>query len=79
MHDKAHFYTYSREHLSLAFPMVNENQVAYKEKLASEARWKTKAGFDNKDKKSNLNGHPKKPHPSIIDDLRHSYHEQRND
>ena len=57
--DKAHFYTYSKEHLSLAFPLVNENEIKMKEKEAGEAKWKTKAGFDTLNKKTNFNAHPK--------------------
>ena len=30
--DPSKFYTYSSEHLSLAFPLVNENEIAIKEK-----------------------------------------------
>lgn len=31
--DPNNFYTYSKEHLSLSFPLINENEIAYKEKL----------------------------------------------
>lgn len=30
--DPKKFYTYSSEHLSLAFPVVNENEIAVREK-----------------------------------------------
>jgi hypothetical protein len=30
--DPTKFFTYSAEHLSLAFPIVNENEIAFKEK-----------------------------------------------
>jgi hypothetical protein len=38
--DKSNFFTYSKEHLSLAFPLVNEHEAALKEKQDAEARWK---------------------------------------
>ena len=53
--DKSHFYTYAKDYLSLAFPIVDENRAAYQEKVASEKKWLTKSGFDNKDKKTNIN------------------------
>ena len=59
--DKDHFYTYGKESLSGAFPIVNENQVKMKAKLESESRWITKKGFDNLNKRQNWNEHPKKP------------------
>jgi len=59
--DPSNFYTYSKEHLSLAFPVVNENEIKMKEKEDNESRWKTKAGFDYIMKKQNWNEHPKKP------------------
>ena len=54
-HDKAHFYTYSKDYLSQSFPLVNENLIALKSKQENESRWKTKAGFDVHGKKSNWN------------------------
>ena len=59
--DPSKFYTYSDEHLSLAFPIVNENEIAMKEKEDNERRWKTKEGFDNVMKCENWNLHPKRP------------------
>ena len=44
--DPSNFYTYSKEHLSLAFPLINEKDQYMKDKIADEAKWKTKAGFD---------------------------------
>ena len=44
--DKEHFYTYSKDSLAGAFPIVNENEVKVKAKLESESRWMTKNGFD---------------------------------
>ena len=44
--DPSNFYTYSKEHLSLAFPLINERDEAMKDKLQNEANWKTKSGFD---------------------------------
>ena len=75
--DKGNFYSYSKEHLSLAFPLINENEIKVKEKEANQARWKTQKGFDNMLKQLNPNEHPKKPHQSMIDDLQHSYAQQR--
>lgn len=49
--------------------MVNENEIKVKEKEENESRWKTKFGFDNVMKKSNLNEHPKRPPNSVIEDL----------
>jgi len=74
--DSANFYTYSKDHLSLAFPVVNENEIAKLEKEHNEARWKTKSGFDNLGKKTNWNEHPKKPPQSGIDELSIPFHEQ---
>lgn len=71
--DKGNFYSYSKEHLSLAFPLINENEIKVKEKEANEARWKTQKGFDNMLKQLNPNEHPKKPHQSKIDDLQFSH------
>ena len=67
--DKAPFYTYSKESLSGAFPVVNVNEVKLKAKLDSEARWRTKKGFDFLGKKTNWNEHPKKPDTSTMDAL----------
>lgn len=48
--DAHNFYTYSKEHLSLAFPRVNENELAQNEKQQNQSAWKTKNGFDTKQK-----------------------------
>lgn len=48
---------------------MNENEIAQKEKAENEARWKTKAGFDNVMKKLNWNEHPKKPDQATIEAL----------
>lgn len=45
--DTSNYYSYSKEFLSLAFPLINENEIAMKAKQENEARWKTKSGFDN--------------------------------
>ena len=74
--DPSKFYTYSAEHLSLAFPIVNENEISIKEKEENEARWKTKNGFDNIMKTQNWNLHPKRPDASTIADLKSPYHIQ---
>jgi len=74
--DVKHFYSYSKDFLSLAFPLVNENEIRAKEKQETEARWKTQNGFDTLIKKTNYNEHPKKPPQSIIDDLQIPYVEQ---
>lgn len=74
--DSGKFYTYSKEHLSLAFPIVNENQIAVKEKMENEARWKTKNGFDRLGKKLNWNAHPKDPDQAKKDALTIPHHAQ---
>jgi hypothetical protein len=73
--DSANFYTYSKEHLSLAFPVVNVDQVQKAEKEENEAKWKTKKGFDNLGKKTNWNEHPKKLPQSAVDELNIPFHE----
>ena len=57
--DKQHFYSYSREFLSLAFPLVNENEIRARAKAENERRWKTKTGFDTLVKRTNFNEHPR--------------------
>lgn len=74
--DPKHFYSYSKDFLSLAFPIVNEHEIRLKEKEDSESRWKTKNGFDNLIKNNNFNEHPKKPPQSVLDDLQIPYVEQ---
>lgn len=74
--DPSKFYTYSAEHLSLAFPIVNENEIAVKEKEDNEKRWKTRSGFDNVMKRENWNAHPKRPDQSTIDNLTIPHHVQ---
>lgn len=74
--DPTNFYTYSKEYLSQSFPLVNENEIAVKEKEENEARWKTKAGFDNVMKRQNWNEHPKRPDQSTIENLKIPYHLQ---
>lgn len=59
--DPSKFYTYSKEHLSLAFPIINENEIKIKEQEDNQKKWKTKNGFDNIMKNLNWNQHPKKP------------------
>ena len=63
----------------MAFPLVNEAEIAMKAKVKNEARWKTKAGFDNVMKRENWNEHPKKPAQSTIDDLKIPYVLQMED
>jgi hypothetical protein len=63
----------------LAFPLINEAEIAMKAKVENEARWKTKAGFDNVMKRENWNEHPKKPAQSTIDDLKIPYVLQMED
>jgi hypothetical protein len=74
--DQTKFYTYSAEHLSLAFPIVNENEITQKAKEENERGWKTKSGFDNVMKRLNWNEHPKRPAQSTIDGLKNPYHMQ---
>jgi hypothetical protein len=77
--DKGNFYTYSPEHLSLAFPVVNENEIAYNEKMMNQSKWKTPDGFQNVTRKSKeeYTIHSKKPPQDILDDLKDPYYEQR--
>lgn len=77
--DKAHFYTYSPEHLSLAFPIVNENEIIQKEKELNMSKWRTKEGFHNvtKKPKEEYTLHPKKPPQDVLDDLQEPYHLQK--
>lgn len=79
--DTANFYTYSEDHLSLAFPVVNENEITVKEKAANEAKWTTKDGFSNVPKKTleEWKTHGKKPPQSMIDDLAIPYIDQVQD
>lgn len=62
--------------MSLAFPLVNENEIAQKAKEDNENGWKTKAGFDNVMKRENWNEHPKRPDQAGRENLRIPYHEQ---
>ena len=71
--DPKHFYSYGKDFLSLAFPIVNEHEQRLKEKEDSEARWKTQKGFDNLLRNENFNAHPKKPPQSVLDDLQIPY------
>lgn len=77
--DKEHFYTYSMNNMSGSFPVVNENQIKLKEKLDSEARWLTRKGFDNLNKRENWNAHSKQPDPAKMDELRYPYVKQANE
>lgn len=77
--DTGNFYTYAKDHLSLAFPMVNENEIAAKAKADNEAKWVTKTGFENVVKRGNWNEHPKKPDPATLDDLLVPHVEQMKD
>ena len=61
----------------MAFPVVNENEIAHKEKEDNETRWKTKAGFDNVMKRENWNAHPKHPDELTLHQLTIPYHKQR--
>ena len=72
-HDKEHFYTYSKDSLAGAFPIVNENEAKLKAKLDSESCWMTKRGFDQIGKRQNWNEHPKKPDQATVDNLRYPH------
>lgn len=74
--DPTKFYTYSADHLSLAFPIVNENEIEVKAKEENESKWKTKGGFDNVMKRENWNLHPKRPDPSTIEALKSPHYIQ---
>uniref|UniRef100_A0A7S3KUT2 Uncharacterized protein n=1 Tax=Euplotes crassus TaxID=5936 RepID=A0A7S3KUT2_EUPCR len=77
--DKKHYYTYSPDHLTLAFPVVNEHQIEVKEKTLNESKWKTKEGFHNVTRKSKeeYTLHPKKPSQDVLDDLKDPFHIQK--
>lgn len=70
------FYTYSKEYLSLAFPVVNENEIARKQKEENQNKWLTKDGFINLDKKTPQDyiKHPKKPDEAALAELTIPYH-----
>ncbi len=65
--------------MTLAFPLINENELKMKEKEEMEAKWKTKKGFDNLIKNANYAEHPKRPPQSVLDDLQVPYVEQLKD
>ena len=68
--DKSNFYSYSKDHLSLAFPLVNEHEIDSKAKAANQAKWLTNDGFENVLKRTlPYNHHPKKPDTAKLDDL----------
>lgn len=71
--DPSNFYTYSKDYLAGAFPLVNEAEIEMRAKLENESKWKTKKGFDYIMKNENWNEHPKKPAQSTIDDLKIPY------
>jgi hypothetical protein len=76
--DNKNFYTYGKDFMSLAFPRVNEYEIAQNAKQENEAGWKTKTGFDILNKKENYNLHPKKPPQPKIDELTNiPYHWQQ--
>ena len=77
--DKANFYTYSPEHLSLAFPVVNENEIEYKEKMMSMSKWKTQDGFQNVPKMTIQERltHTKRPPQDVLDDLKDPFYLQK--
>lgn len=77
--DKGNFYSYSPDYLGLAFPVVNENEIAVKEKTLNESKWKTKQGFQNVTRKSKAEYslHPKKPPQDVLDDLKDPFYEQK--
>jgi hypothetical protein len=54
--------------------MVNENEIAVKEKEENERRWKSKEGFDNVNKRLNWNEHSKAPHYATVAELKIPYH-----
>lgn len=77
--DKKNFYTYAADHLSLAFPVVNENEIEYNEKMMSMSKWKTPEGFQNVTRKSKAEYtvHPKKPSEDVMDDLKEPFYLQK--
>ena len=71
--DTDHFYTYSKDYLGGAFPIVNENEIKLNEKLDNASRWTTKKGFDYIGKRKNWNEHPKKPDLATIEILNYPH------
>jgi len=62
----------------LAFPIVNEHEIAAKEKLANTSRWLTKDGFENVLRRTApYNEHPKKPPHCKLDELQFPYLEEQ--
>lgn len=53
--DASNFYTYSKEFMGGAFPIIDEKDNIVKEKVEKEARWKSKNGFDILNKRENWN------------------------
>ena len=62
-------YTYSKDHLSLAFPLVNEHENALTAIQENAKRWKNKSGFI-KPRVENYNLHPKAPPQSVVEAIR---------
>lgn len=76
--DPKNFYTWAEDHLSLAFPIVNEHEIKSKEKLANTSRWLTKDGFENVLRRTvPYNEHGKKPPQCKLDELQFPYLEEQ--
>lgn len=74
--DHKNYYTFSKDYNSGAFPVVNENEVAWEEKKQSEGRWRSKNGFDTLNKRQNWNELPKKVPESVAANLAIPYIQQ---
>jgi len=44
--DKTHYYTFSKDFLTLSFPMVKNKNMEYEEYLENKNKWRTKEGFN---------------------------------
>jgi len=69
--DPNHFYTYSAEYLSLSIDPYAPEDIKRMENETKQKMWKTPEGFQTilKKNKKDYIIHPKKPHPSKIDEL----------
>ena len=70
--DPNHFYTYSADYLSLSIDPFAPDDIKKQKEEEKKKMWRTQNGFQTVVKKDpkDYNAHPKKPHPSTIDELR---------
>jgi hypothetical protein len=67
--NKKNYYTYSREYLGAAFPVVDPQHQAQAEIRAREAKFKTPQGFDTLMKREDWNKLSKKPTEAALEAL----------